>query len=230
LVKGTQQKVGFLVDFKSDSTYHSFGGSYQMYSGMMGEQTRFTRTMELFGSFISVVDTITNLTSPKKSFQLPNSFGLGYQFKYRQAWTVALDYRQQNWQKIDVIYFDALRKYNVRKDYGVTFTLHPNDLRVQGRIKMQWPVRVGAVYSETQYAFNTSSGNVPLIQQRVFVGFGVPIVRRYYDNSSLTSLIHVQLDYVQRGTTNYGLAQENFFNVTLGLQLGDMWFQRRKFD
>lgn len=95
---------------------------------------------------------------------------------------------------------------------------------------MQWPVRVGAVYSETQYAFNTSSGNVPLIQQRVFVGFGVPIVRRYYDNSSLTSLIHVQLDYVQRGTTNYGLAQEKFVNVTLGLQLGDMWFQRRKFD
>jgi hypothetical protein len=230
LVKGTQQKFGFLVDFKLDSTYHSFGGSYQMYSGMMGEQTRFTRTMELFGSFVSVVDTITNLTSPKKSFQLPNSFGLGYQFKYRQAWTVALDYRQQNWQKIDVIYFDAERKYNVRKDYGVTFTLHPNDLRVQGRRKMQWPVRVGAVYSETQYAFNTTSGNVPLIQQRAFVGFGIPIVRRYYDNSSLTSLVHVQLDYVQRGTTNHGLAQEKFFNVTLGLQLGDMWFQRRKFD
>jgi hypothetical protein len=27
-----------------------------------------------------------------------------------------------------------------------------------------------------------------------------------------------------------GLAKEQFINLSLGLQLGDVWFQRRKFD
>jgi hypothetical protein len=69
-----------------------------------------------------------------------------------------------------------------------------------------------------------------IVQQRAFVGFGIPIVRRYYDNTVLSSVVHLQVDYIQRGLATDGLAKEQFINVSLGLQLGDMWFQRRKFD
>jgi hypothetical protein len=97
---------------------------------------------------------------------------------------------------------------------------------------MRWPVRVGGVLSETQYSFVNSSGTATnqIVQQRAFVGFGIPIVRRYYDNTVLSSVVHLQVDYIQRGLATDGLAKEQFINVSLGLQLGDMWFQRRKFD
>jgi len=86
--------------------------------------------------------------------------------------------------------------------------------------------------SETQYSFVNASGSASnqIVQQRAFVGFGIPIVRRYYDNTVLSSVVHLQVDYIQRGLATDGLAKEQFINVSLGLQLGDMWFQRRKFD
>jgi hypothetical protein len=91
---------------------------------------------------------------------------------------------------------------------------------------------VGGVLSETQYSFVNSSGTASnqIVQQRAFVGFGIPIVRRYYDNTVLSSVVHLQIDYIQRGLATDGLAKEQFINVSLGLQLGDLWFQRRKFD
>jgi hypothetical protein len=97
---------------------------------------------------------------------------------------------------------------------------------------MRWPVRVGGVLSETQYLFEKagSTSTNQIVQQRAFVGFGIPIVRRYYDNTVLSSVVHLQVDYIQRGLATDGLAKEQFINVSLGLQLGDLWFQRRKFD
>jgi hypothetical protein len=231
-VRGLQQKFGLMTYFKLDSTYHTFGASMQLFSGITGEQTRFTRTMDLVGSSVYVIDTVLNQTTPKTPVSLPSSFGMGYQFQYRQRWGVALDYRQQSWGGLDPMFFDAGRKYTTRKDYGVTFTLNPNDFKHPSHKKMRWPVRVGGVLSETQYSFVNSSGTASnqIVQQRAFVGFGIPIVRRYYDNTVLSSVVHLQIDYIQRGLATDGLAKEQFINVSLGLQLGDLWFQRRKFD
>jgi len=231
-IRGLQQKVGIMAFFKLDSTYHTFGASAQFFNNMSGEQLRFTRTMDLVGSQVYVIDTILNQTSPRTALSLPNSFGAGYQFQYRQRWSVAMDYRKQVWGTLDPMFFDAGRRYSDRTDYGFTFTLNPNDFKHPSHKKMRWPVRVGGVLSETQYSFSKagSTGTNRIVQQRAFVGFGVPLVRRYYDNTVLSSVVHVQIDYIQRGLATDGLAKEQFINLSLGLQLGDVWFQRRKFD
>lgn len=231
-LRGFQQKVGFMTYFKLDSTYHTIGGSMQLFGGMTGEQTRFTRTMDVVGSSVFVIDTILNETTARTTLALPNSIGVGYQFQYRQKWSLALDYRQQSWGGLDPMFFDAGRKYSTRKDYGATFTLNPNDFKHPSHKRMKWPLRFGGVLSETQYSFQKVGGlgTNQILQQRAFIGFGIPIVRRYYDNSVLSSVVHVQIDYIQRGLATDGLAKEQFLNVSLGLQLGDLWFQRRKFD
>jgi hypothetical protein len=188
--------------------------------------------MDLVGSQVYVVDTVLNALSPKTALSLPSSFGAGYQFQFRQRWSVALDYRKQVWGQLDPMFFDAGRRYIDRTDYGFTFTLNPNDYKHPSHKTMRWPVRVGGVLSETQYSFTKpgSVGSNRIVQQRAFVGFGVPLVRRYYDNTAVSSVVHVQVDYVQRGMATDGMAKEQFINLTLGLQLGDVWFQRRKFD
>lgn len=231
-VHGLQQKLGIMAYFKLDSTYHTLGASMQYFSKMTAEERRFTRTMDLIGSQIYVIDTVLNSLSGKKPISLPNSFGVGYQFQYRQSWSLALDYRKQVWGTLDPMFFDAARKYTDRTDLGFTFTLNPNDYKHPSHKKMRWPVRVGGVLSETQYAFTKPNGigENKIVQQRAFVGIGIPLVRRYYDNTVLSSVIHLQLDYIQRGLVSDGLAKEQFINLSLGLQLGDVWFQRRKFD
>jgi len=44
------------------------------------------------------------------------------------------------------------------------------------------------------------------------------------------SNLNLGLEYGQRGTTNSGLIQENFFKLSIGLSLNDQWFVKRKFN
>ncbi|GHA42857.1 membrane protein [Salinimicrobium marinum] len=54
-------------------------------------------------------------------------------------------------------------------------------------------------------------------------GIGLP-AGRLFTNANLG------VEYGQRGTTNAGLIQEDFFNVMISLSLNDKWFIKRKFD
>jgi hypothetical protein len=95
---------------------------------------------------------------------------------------------------------------------------------------MPVPVRLGGVWSETQQVFTSAGQEVQIGEFKAFAGFGIPMIRRYYDNSVITSVMHIQAQYLQRGSLQTGLAQERYFQLNLGFQLGDKWFQRRKFD
>jgi len=46
----------------------------------------------------------------------------------------------------------------------------------------------------------------------------------------LFSNINVGLELGRRGTTDFGLVQENFFNAFLSLSLNDRWFEKRYYD
>ncbi len=54
-------------------------------------------------------------------------------------------------------------------------------------------------------------------------GVGLP-AGRMFSNANLG------VEYGQRGTTNAGLIQEDFFNVMISLSLNDRWFVQRKFE
>ena len=229
-IRGMQQQFGFLTNFKIDTTYHSFGASIQTYNAMRGNQERLLRTMKISGSYLTPTDTIIFNQIAKQSFNLPISFGAGYTFRYKSSWSLSLDYRQQNWSSTSTMFFDNNRTYADRKEYAATFILHPMDSKLPNRKKMQWPVRFGVSQANTQYKFTSSNTN--LIEQRAFAGFGIPFVRRYFDGTSIVSMVNFQVDYMQRSPNpaNTSLATEKFINFRVGLQLGDIWFQRRKFD
>ena len=54
------------------------------------------------------------------------------------------------------------------------------------------------------------------------VGFGLPV-------RGLTN-INIGFEYGQRGTTSKDLLRENYFNMSVGFSLNDIWFKRRKFE
>ncbi|MHC5200654.1 outer membrane protein transport protein [Myroides sp. LJL119] len=54
------------------------------------------------------------------------------------------------------------------------------------------------------------------------IGFGLPV-------RGLTN-INVGFEYGQRGTTNHDLLKENYFNMSIGFSLNDIWFKRRKYE
>lgn len=44
------------------------------------------------------------------------------------------------------------------------------------------------------------------------------------------SKLNIGIEFGKRGTTNNNLIEEDFFNVSLGLSLSDIWFRKRKID
>ena len=46
----------------------------------------------------------------------------------------------------------------------------------------------------------------------------------------LFSNINVGFELGKRGTKDFGLVQENFFNTFLSLSLNDRWFEKRYYD
>jgi hypothetical protein len=230
IIKGMQQQVGFMWQGILDSNTHRLGASYTWYSNVNAERNRLTRSFEIGSSGGLIMrDTILNSVDQNGTVFIPASFGVGYQFQYRRKWSLALDYRYSDWGGFQA-FFDPATKYAFRQDYGLTFTLNPSDEKARNERKMPVPVRLGGVWSETQQVFTSAGQEVQIGEFKAFAGFGIPVIRRYYDNSVITSVMHVQAQYLQRGSLQTGLAQERYFQLNLGFQLGDKWFQRRKFD
>ncbi len=233
-VRGMQQKAGLLLNFKTDTLYHSIGASLQWFNSLNGSQERLVRSMYLAGGYLNPEDTILKSSLYKQPFTLPLAFGLGYSVRYKQKLTLNVDYKKQLWSSNSSMFFDANRTYVDRSEAGISLIINPLDSRASGKKKMPWPIRLGASNANTQYQFNGSNptGIYNINEQRAFIGVGIPFVRRYFDNTALVSMVNLQIDYLKRSPKpfNNSLATEEYLNFTIAVQLGDVWFQRRKFD
>lgn len=228
IVRGMQHQFGFVTNFKLDSTYHKLGGSFEMYSGMTGSQTRLTRSLNYYAGYTSVRDTVLNEIRDAQAFSMPTAYGLGYSFQFRRAFSLSVDYRKQLWGSNP--FFDTKGKYTDRTDMGVSLVFNPNDEKSSTERKMKIPVRFGYMVSNTQQLFNSAGSEHQIQEHRYIFGFGLPLIQRYYDNSVITNMVNFSVQYLQRGVTGTTLPSEQYLVFGIGLQLGDIWFAKRKYD
>ncbi|SFB11028.1 hypothetical protein SAMN05660845_1661 [Flavobacterium swingsii] len=79
--------------------------------------------------------------------------------------------------------------------------------------------RAGFRHENTGLVINSKSIN----DTALTLGFGMPVGGNF-------SNVNVGLEYGKRGTTNVGLIQENYLNISVGLSFNDRWFVKRKYD
>lgn len=184
--------------------------------------------MEIIGGATRVLDTIINEQGVTKSISMPASFGVGYSFRYRRSFMLALDWRTQLWSQ-----YKGMNNTDVfrdRNDYSVTLFINPMDLKAPNEKKMKVPVRLSYGLSESQIMVQQGADLYGLQEQRYGLGFGIPIIRRYFDNSVLTNVIQINVQYMTRATKGGNFPREQFITVGVGVQLGDIWFAKRKYD
>jgi hypothetical protein len=75
-------------------------------------------------------------------------------------------------------------------------------------------------YEKTGLLINDQS----VEDQAITLGFGLPM------NANVGSNLNIGLELGKRGKTSYGLVQDNYFNVSVGLSFNDVWFKRRKIE
>lgn len=79
--------------------------------------------------------------------------------------------------------------------------------------------RAGARFEQTGLAVNGQDIN----EFGISFGLGLPVGR-------LFSNMNLGFEIGKRGTTDFGLIQENFFNTYLSFSLNDRWFEKRLYD
>lgn len=77
--------------------------------------------------------------------------------------------------------------------------------------------RAGFRYENTGLILNTKSIN----DYGMNFGLGLPVG---------ASNIDLGFEFGKRGTISHGLIEENYFNLSVGLSLNDLWFKKRKID
>jgi hypothetical protein len=79
--------------------------------------------------------------------------------------------------------------------------------------------RAGARFEQTGLNVNGQDIN----EFGISFGLGLP-VGRLFSNANLG------FEIGRRGTTDFGLIQENFFNTFISFSLNDRWFEKRLYD
>ena len=168
----------------------------------------------------------TNSNNLDATFEVPNTFGVGFTYNYDKRLTVGLDYSLQQWSKtkFDVNTPDEA----VREDFKETYTYcnrHKVSVgaeyipNLMGRSYLSHiKYRLGAYYTTPYYKIN---GEKASREYGVTAGFGLPVPRS-------RSILSISGQFVRVKGLETNMVNENIFRVSIGLTFNERWFFKRR--
>lgn len=158
-------------------------------------------------------------------FQFPTEVTLGLGFGEVNKWFVGGEYtnrKSSNFTNrtftIDNATFEDASQYRLGGFYSPKYN----------SVTSYWQrvsYRAGFRFEESGIVI----GNEGINEFGISFGIGFPSGRVISSVRNLSNL-NLTFEYGQRGTTNAGLVQEDFFNVGISLSLNSLWFQQSKFN
>jgi len=168
-------------------------------------------------------DTLSN--NPGK-VRLAGELALGVSLNFDERLRLELDYARSDWSKTGLGTVEGFASPNsalpfstsVRQSFraGAEFTPDRYNIRYYSR---RISYRAGAYYNNEYYKV---AGN-EINNFGITLGATLPVFRWYNGLS-------VSLDLGQRGTTDSDLVRERYARISIGLNLHDIWFQKRRYE
>jgi len=173
------------------------------------------------------LDSVYEQKGVKGKIIYPSGYGLGFVFEKKpdlknnkySGWLLGVDFIQNNW--------------NGYRFYGAADLVQNNwELRVGTQIRPEPKKNYfsnvsyrGGVFIGQDYIH--VGGNLPMAG--ISLGMGLPLANYNQLARGQASIINVSLEYIKRGN-NDNLLKDNFFRVSIGLSLSDLWFMKRKYE
>jgi hypothetical protein len=167
---------------------------------------------------IDSIDVISKVSQTGK-ITYPGTFGVGLMYYKGDKWLLGADFTQTKWN--DYRYFGAVDSVQDAWTFHVGGQILPSVTNA----KSYWSrvtYRAGLWYGK-DYVRVTDD----LPTWGVSVGFGFPMRPPSYSNQY--SIINTAFEFGQRGN-NSNVIRENFFKISVGLTLSDIWFIKRKYE
>ena len=217
---GAQYEQPIGKDFKL-----SLGATYTMRSWLHGFNN---------GDYYSA-GSVQNLTLPESyadtlrgasGIALAGELGLGITLNFRNKLRASFDYTRSDWRNSGMdsakgfAVSDAQQSFenSARESFKLGFEYVPNISDVRYFYK-RMAYRAGAYFNNEYY---TVAGR-PVNSAGITIGTTLPVFRWYNGLS-------VALDIGQRGPFSGNLVRENYFKISVGVNLFDIWFQQPRYD
>ena len=164
----------------------------------------------------AVPDTINaGDTRMKGRYSTPETWGAGINWRHRGL-MAEVDFTYQPWSKAKFGHIESFEDNVFADRYRIGAGVEWLPSLRSGYIK-RIRYRIGGFYNRD---YITVLGN-NVQDYGVSVGFGFPV-------PGFRSIVNLGFEYKHRQATPVKLIQENYFNVTLGINFNEMWFQKSK--
>ena len=197
--------------------------SYTPGTNFVSENSRELSTIVILPSGLPIASETLNFDEPNTEFTYPSQISIGAGIGKPKNWYLGLEYTNQktsNFMNRHVELDNSLA--NVKYINASKFKLGGFYIPNYNSIGNYWKrivYRAGIRYE---------GSGINIVGQDINefgISFGVGLPA-----GKLFSNVNLGFEIGSRGTTDFGLIQENFFNTFLSLSLNDKWFEKRYYD
>ncbi len=219
-LSGFTYKIGLAYErMLNEDLQFSFGAHYTPEADLKSENERELATIIFSSTGMDITVDSREIEVASGDLILPSSYTVGAGIGKPRKWFLGLEYTGSEASDYSNRSF-ALEgatydKSSVYKAGGYFIPNYNSLTSYFSRIVY----RAGFRMEDTGLNLNGES----ISEFGMSFGVGLPAGR-------MLSNVNLGLEYGQRGTTESGLVQENFFNAKISLSLNDRWFVKRKFE
>ncbi len=192
--------------------------TYAPGTNLTSENYRKISTVSIMSVGIVTVDS-REIDVPNTELKFPSLFSVGGGISKPKYWGVGVEYTLQETSNFsnrstltENVTYTSASKFRMGGFYIPQYSSF-------GNYAKRMTYRAGFRYEQTGLKVEGHEIN----EFGISFGVGMPVGR-------LFSNFNLGFEIGRRGTTDYGLIQENFFNTFLSFSLNDRWFEKRLYD
>jgi hypothetical protein len=209
----------------------TFGATVSPNTQLSYDLSRLALVYNYNGSAIR--DTIIYESKVTGKTGIPLGFSIGASVKWQDQWQLAMDYKQENYgNQTNKLFNDS---FTNSRQLSVGFIFRPDrnpENFSKSTLKGYKPnleYRFGFRTLNTGLNVIDNTGKYQQIKEYgISFGIGIPKLKMNYSQRFNKSMFDITGEYIRRGSSMNGLASETLYRLTIGMNLNDLWFQKRK--
>lgn len=161
------------------------------------------------------VDTPSSSFEQKTTVNLPFNLGAGVMFGNERFWMLGADFKYMNWKKFSSPLNNGGLNDSWKISFGFQVTPKYDDNR---KFFNRVQYRLGAYFGKSEINFKGKGLN----EAGGTIGLGFPF--------KTVARLNLSADIGTRGGSDKDVIRENYYKITFGFVLNDIWFIKRKLD
>ena len=220
IIKGISTNFALLYKRNlTDNLEFSSTLGYAPESKLNSENSRNLATVSYSINGTEIVNDNDDLPVNNTKLVIPSRYTLGTGIGNSKKWFVGVEYTFQENSNLGNR-FDDINNANFENSQklvvgGYFIPKYNSFSSYWNRVNY----RAGFRYENTGLIINSKEIN----DYGINFGLGLPVGGKF-------SNINVGFEYGKKGTIYNNLIEENYFNISVGLSLNDLWFEKRKYD